>query len=38
MLKLYIPPREARCQIVEGKTDEEAAVNLALRLREAKIL
>jgi electron transfer flavoprotein beta subunit len=38
MLKLYIPRREARCQIVEGKTDEEAAVNLALRLREAKIL
>jgi electron transfer flavoprotein beta subunit len=38
MLKLYIPRREETCQIVEGKTDEEAAVNLALRLREAKIL
>jgi len=38
MLNLYIPPKEARCGIVEGKTDEEAAVNLALRLREAKIL
>ena len=38
ILKLYIPAKEARCQIVEGGTDEEAAVNLALRLREAKIL
>lgn len=38
MLKLYIPHKEVRCQIVEGETDEEAAVNLALRLREAKIL
>lgn len=38
MLQLYIPSKEANCQIVEGKTDEEAAVNLALRLREAKIL
>lgn len=38
MLKLYIPRKEARCQIVEGETMEEAAVNLALRLREAKIL
>ena len=38
MLSLYIPHKEARCQIVEGETDEEAAVNLALRLREAKIL
>lgn len=38
MLDLYIPRKEARCQIVEGETEEEAAVNLALRLREAKIL
>lgn len=38
MLKLYIPPKETRCQIMEGKTDDEAAVNLALRLREARIL
>lgn len=38
MLKLYIPQKEASCQIVVGETDEEAAANLALRLREAKIL
>jgi len=38
MLKLYIPRKEARCQIVEGETDDEAAVDLALKLRECKII
>ena len=38
MLRLYIVQKEARCEIVRGKTEEEAAVNLALRLRDAKIL
>jgi len=38
MLKLYIPHKEARCQIVEGETEEEAAVNLALKLREDRII
>jgi electron transfer flavoprotein beta subunit len=38
MLELYIPRKEVRCQIVEGETDEEAAVNLALKLREGKIM
>lgn len=37
-VKLYVPPREARCEIVEGETPEEAAVNLARKLKEAKIL
>lgn len=38
MLELFIPPKEARCQLVEGTTDEEAGVNLALRLRGHGIL
>jgi len=38
MLRLYQPVREVKCEIMEGETPEEAAVNLALKLREAKIL
>ena len=38
MLKLYQPVREGACEIVGGETPEEAAANLALKLREAKIL
>lgn len=38
LLKLFIPVRERKCQIVEGKTAAEAATNLALKLREAKII
>lgn len=39
LLKLFIPPRrEAKCQLVEGGTSEEAGANLASKLREAKIL
>jgi electron transfer flavoprotein beta subunit len=38
MLKLYIPQKQGRCEIVRGKTEEDEAVNLALRLRDAKIL
>jgi len=38
IIDLYIPQRESRCDIVDGNTEEEAAVNLALRLREAKII
>ncbi|MBI4180302.1 MAG: electron transfer flavoprotein subunit beta/FixA family protein, partial [Chloroflexi bacterium] len=38
MLKLFQPVREDKCQIVEGDSPEEAAANLALKLREAKIL
>ncbi len=38
MLKLFQPVREGKCEIIEGESPEEAAVNLALKLREAKIL
>ena len=38
MLKLFQPVREGKCEIVEGDTPEETAVNLALKLREAKVL
>lgn len=38
MLKLFQPVRENRCEIVGGETPEEEGVNLALKLREAKIL
>jgi electron transfer flavoprotein beta subunit len=38
MHDLYIPQRESKCDIIDGNTEEEAAANLALRLREARIL
>ncbi len=38
VLKLFQPVREGKCEILEGESPEEAAVNLALKLREAKIL
>jgi len=38
MLKLFQPVREGKCEIVGGDTPEEAAANLALKLREAKVL
>ena len=38
LLKLFQPVREGKCEIAEGETPEEAAVNLALKLREAKAL
>ena len=38
MLKLFQPVREGKCEIVEGETPEEAGANLALKLREAKVL
>ena len=38
MLKLFQPVREGKCEIVEGETPEEAAANLAVKLREAKVL
>ncbi len=37
LLKLFQPVREGKCEIIGGETPEEAAVNLALKLREAKI-
>ena len=38
MLKLFQPVPEGKCEFAEGDTPEEAAVNLAGKLREAKIL
>ena len=38
MLKLFQPVREGKCEMVEGENPEEAAANLALKLREAKVL
>jgi len=38
MLKLYQPVHEGKVEIIEGESAEEAAANLALKLREAKVL
>ena len=38
MLKLFIPVREAKCEIIEGENDEEMAINLALKLRAVKLI
>jgi len=37
-LKLFQPAREGKCEVIEGDNPEEAAANLALKLREVKIL
>ena len=36
--KLFQPVREGKCEIIEGEDLEEAAVNLAQKLREAKVI
>ncbi len=36
--KLFQPAKETKCEIIEGETPAEAGVNLAIKLREAKIL
>ena len=38
VLKLFQPVREGKCEVVEGETPEEAGANLAIKLREAKVL
>jgi len=38
LVKLFQPVREGKCEVIEGETAAEAAVALALRLREAKVL
>ncbi|MEN8614787.1 electron transfer flavoprotein subunit beta/FixA family protein [Dehalogenimonas sp. THU2] len=38
LLKLYQPQREAKCEIISGDTPEEQGVNLALKLRELKLI
>jgi electron transfer flavoprotein beta subunit len=36
--KLFQPVHEGKCELAEGDSPEEAAVNLAMKMREAKIL
>ena len=36
--KLFQPVKEAKCEIIEGETPAEAGANLAVRLREVKLL
>jgi len=36
--KLFQPVKEAKCEIISGETPAEAGVNLAVRLKEAKLL
>jgi electron transfer flavoprotein beta subunit len=38
LIKLFQPAHEIECELIEAETAEEAAVNLALKLREAKVL
>lgn len=38
LVKLFIPARERKCEIVEGEDTAEASVKLATRLREAGII
>jgi electron transfer flavoprotein beta subunit len=38
LVKLFQPVHEAKCEFAAGETPEEMAVNLATKLREAKIL
>jgi len=38
LLKLFQPVREGKCEVIEGESPEEAAVGLAVKLREVKIL
>ncbi len=37
-LKLFIPVRESKCEIIEGENDEETAIKLALKLRAVKLI
>jgi electron transfer flavoprotein beta subunit len=38
LLKVFQPVKEGKCEIIEGESPEEAAVNLAQKLREAKLI
>ena len=38
VVKLFQPVKEVKCEIIEGETPAEAGANLAIRLREAKLL
>ena len=38
LVKLFQPVHEGKCEILKGETPEEVAANLAIKLREAKVL
>ena len=38
LVKLFIPARERKCEIIDGETTAEASVKLATRLRETKVI
>jgi electron transfer flavoprotein beta subunit len=38
MLKLFIPVRESKCEIISGENEEDKANKLALKLREVKLI
>ena len=38
LVDLFVPVSERTCEMIEGDTDEEAGRNLALKLREAKLI
>ena len=38
LLKLFQPVHEGKCDLIAGESPEEAGVNLALKLREARLL
>ena len=38
LVKLFQPTKEAKCEIVEGESPAEAGANLAIKLRETKII
>lgn len=38
LVNLFQPVREGECEFIEGESEEEAGINLALRLREVKAL
>ncbi|ADJ26269.1 Electron transfer flavoprotein alpha/beta-subunit [Dehalogenimonas lykanthroporepellens BL-DC-9] len=38
LIRLYQPAREARCEPIPGETPEEQGANLALKLRELKLI
>ncbi|MBI4331823.1 MAG: electron transfer flavoprotein subunit beta/FixA family protein [Chloroflexi bacterium] len=38
LVKLFQPVREGKCEIIQGESPADAAVKLALRLREAKVI
>lgn len=38
ILNLWVPVREAKCEFITDPTPEEAGINLALKLKEAKLI